>query len=108
MRFHDFIDRISKWSATPIFQAVNLALVLGNKTAIAFDHRGNLLALIRMNQEYDFIMPHCFSLSVCHDSSSRFVSAFTTIGKARSRPFPLFNRETAFLGSEIVRKPFPC
>src|SRR6184192_2942401 len=30
----------------------------GNHALIALDHRGHLLALIRMHQEYDLVMPH--------------------------------------------------
>ena len=45
-----------------LFEAMHLTATLGNHALVAFDHRGNLLALIRMDQEYDLVMPHVCSL----------------------------------------------
>ena len=48
----------------PVFEPVDRALAAGDGAAVAFDHRGHLLALIGMDDEYDFVMAHAVSLWV--------------------------------------------
>src|SRR5207248_5099296 len=51
-------ERIGELAPTPVLQTVHAAAAGGNHALIALDHRGHLLALIRMHQEYDLVMPH--------------------------------------------------
>src|SRR5690606_2501366 len=56
--FVDRVDRVSQLTATPIFQTVNLAAVFFDQLGVTLNHRVNLLALVRVNQKYDFVMTH--------------------------------------------------
>ena len=60
VRFVDLRDRMGQLAPPPIFFAVNLATLFFDHSAIAGDHGGDLLTLVRMNQEYDFVMTHIF------------------------------------------------
>src|SRR5690606_19971149 len=51
-------DRVSQLTATPIFQAVNLAAVFFDQLGVTLNHRVNLLTLVRVNQKNDFVMTH--------------------------------------------------
>src|SRR5690606_33439519 len=55
----DLVDRVSQLAATPVFTAVNGTVGLFDQRSIALDHSRYLFALVRMNQEHDFIMAHC-------------------------------------------------
>src|ERR1035437_9009257 len=54
----EFLDNVGQLTTAPVFDAVNLAAVGGDDRLVALDHRGHLLALIRMDDKYDFIMTH--------------------------------------------------
>ena len=54
----DFLDRIGELPPSPVLQPVNPAARAGHHRAIPVDHRGHLLALIGMHDEYDFVMTH--------------------------------------------------
>jgi hypothetical protein len=41
---------------------MNLTTALGDHAFVTLEHGRNLLALIRMDQENDFIVPHVISL----------------------------------------------
>ena len=56
-------ERIGELAAPPVLQAVNVAATGGDHALVALDHRGHLLALIRMHQEDDLVMPHCVLLA---------------------------------------------
>ena len=43
-------------TAAPVFLAVNLAARSLDHVAITLHHRGNLLALVRMDQKHDFVV----------------------------------------------------
>ncbi len=60
----DLGDWIGELATAPVFHAMNLAAVSANEALVAFDHRGDLLGLVRMDQEYDLIVPHGSSLRI--------------------------------------------
>src|SRR5699024_8231127 len=43
----------------PVFTAVDTATLFFDQATVAIEHTGHLFALVRMNQENDFIMSHC-------------------------------------------------
>jgi hypothetical protein len=55
-------DRIGELAATPVLEPVHLAAAGRDHALVALDHGRNLLALVRMDQEYDLVMPHESSL----------------------------------------------
>src|SRR5690625_956993 len=58
MRFHQFLNRISQLTATPVFEAVHFAPVRGHNGFISFDHGVNLFALIGVYYKHHFVMTH--------------------------------------------------
>ena len=51
-------DRERELAPAPVFETVHGAAVRGDDAAVALDHGGNLLALVRMDQKNDLVMPH--------------------------------------------------
>src|SRR5690554_927705 len=49
-------------TTAPIFQTIYLAAIFSDEAGITLDHRGHLLALIRVYHKYDFVVTHEFSL----------------------------------------------
>src|ERR1035437_4540778 len=64
MRLVHLGDGIGHLAPAPVFEAEDRTLAAGDRAAIALDHRGHLLALIGMDDEYDFVMSHAVSLWV--------------------------------------------
>src|SRR5690606_31810238 len=62
MRLDQVVDRIGELAAAPVLEAVDLALAAFDQRLVALDHGRHLLALVRMDQEHDFVMSHVFSL----------------------------------------------
>src|SRR5262245_39500855 len=58
------LDRVRHLTASPVFEPVNPAVAGGNHALVALDHRGDLLALIGVNDEDDLVVPHRISLWV--------------------------------------------
>jgi hypothetical protein len=58
MRFMHFLDGVSQLQATPIFHAMNVAILGCDLGFVTLDHGGHLLALIGMNEENDLVMTH--------------------------------------------------
>src|SRR4051794_28212877 len=56
------LDQVGHLATAPVFHAVHLAAGGGEDALVAFQHGRNLLALIRMDQEHDFIVTHWNSL----------------------------------------------
>jgi hypothetical protein len=56
-----FLDHIGHLAATPVFYAVNNAATVRDDALVTLDHRWNLLALIWMDDKYDFVMTHANS-----------------------------------------------
>ncbi len=54
----DFLDRVSHLTTAPVFQTMDATTACSQVGAITFDHGGHLLALIRVDDKYNFIMPH--------------------------------------------------
>src|SRR5471032_2319432 len=64
MRLVHLGDGIGHLTPAPVFEAVDQTFAASDRTAVALDHRRHLLALIGMNDEYDFVMSHAISLWV--------------------------------------------
>ena len=56
------LDHVGHLTAAPVFHAMNLTVLRRDQLLVALDHRRNLFALVRMDDKYDFIVTHCFSL----------------------------------------------
>ena len=60
----NFLDHVGELPAAPVFQSVDFPAAGGNHAPVTLDHGGHLLALVRMNDENDLVMPHVISLWV--------------------------------------------
>src|SRR5688500_6867600 len=58
VRLVDLVDRVGELAAAPVFEAVNAAVAGGDHLPVTVDHRRDLLALVRMDDENDFVMTH--------------------------------------------------
>ena len=65
MGFMDFIDRVSQLATAPVFTAMDSTTGVGDNFRITFGHPANLVRLVRMHHEYDFVMAHLTLPSVC-------------------------------------------
>src|SRR5882762_9096236 len=67
VRFVHLGDGEGQLAPAPILETMHRSAAGTDHALVAIDHRRNLLALVRMDQEHDFIMPHCkapFGLSL--------------------------------------------
>ena len=64
----DLVDRVGELAATPVFFTMDCTGAVFDNSAIAFNHRRNLLALIRMHQKNDFVVSHYCSCGFCPHS----------------------------------------
>ena len=64
MRLVHLGDGEGHLTPAPVLEAVDRTLAGGDGAAVALDHCGHLLALIGMDDEYDFVMTHAVSLWV--------------------------------------------
>src|SRR5690606_3203941 len=60
----NIVDGVGQLTTAPVFQAVDLAAIFLDELGVALDHAADLLALVRVNQEDDFVMTHKCSLRV--------------------------------------------
>src|SRR3990167_1711650 len=58
------VDQVRQLTAAPVFHAVHLATAGGDHALVALEHGMNLLALIRVDQQNDFVMTHAYSFWV--------------------------------------------
>ncbi|MNR38905.1 hypothetical protein D3C85_1570530 [compost metagenome] len=56
------VDQVRQLTAAPVFHAVHLATASGDHALVALQHGWNLFALIRVDQQNDFVMTHVNSL----------------------------------------------
>src|SRR5690606_6676556 len=56
------LDRVGQLAAAPVLEAVDGATGVLDQALVALDHRRHLLALVRVDQEHDFVMTHCVFL----------------------------------------------
>ena len=56
--FHEFLDRVCQLTAAPIFETVNLTAVAFHSSLVTLNHRRDLFALIRMDDEANLIVTH--------------------------------------------------
>ena len=50
-------------AAAPVFEAVNGTAAVFDGRAVALDHMGDLLALVRVDQKHDLVVSHLYPLS---------------------------------------------
>ena len=62
MRLGELVDQVGQLAAAPIFHAVHFAAAGGDHALVALQHGWNLFALIRVDQQDDFVMTHADSL----------------------------------------------
>src|SRR5690606_34138142 len=62
VRLDQVVDRIGELAAAPVLETVDLAIAALDQRLVALDHGRHLLALVRMDQEHDFVMTHVFFL----------------------------------------------
>src|SRR5580698_1728688 len=62
VRFVHFGDREGQLTPAPIFEPMHRPAAGSDHAFVAIDHRGDLLALVRMDQKHNSIMSHCISL----------------------------------------------
>ena len=58
------LDGERELAPAPVLEPVYLAAVALDHLAVAIEHGGHLLALVRMDQEHDLVMTHCHLLVV--------------------------------------------
>src|SRR5665213_1511088 len=58
--FVDLGDWVGELAAAPVLDPMHGAVAGRNHAAIALEHGRNLLALVRMHQKYDLVMPHSY------------------------------------------------
>ena len=63
--FSQFLDRVSHLTTTPIFNTVYVTATARYGCFVTFDHGRHLLALVRMDDKYYFIVTHANSLKDC-------------------------------------------
>ena len=54
----ELVDLVGQLATAPVFHAVHLAATGGDHALVALQHGGHLFALIRMDQQNDFVMTH--------------------------------------------------
>jgi hypothetical protein len=58
MRFGEFVDHVNQLAPTPVFNPVDFTATGHDHAFVTLQHGWNLLALIWMDHEYDFVMTH--------------------------------------------------
>jgi hypothetical protein len=86
MRLGELLDQVSHLATTPVFNTVDLAATGGNDALVAFDHRGHLLALIRMDDKYYFIVTH--KNSFWTDIKIAHPGVKTSVGRGKPKIIP--------------------
>ena len=54
----NLVDRVGELAPSPVLKPVDRAAVRLDHRTIPLDHGGDLLALVRMDQEHHFVVPH--------------------------------------------------
>src|SRR3954452_27064 len=62
--FVHLLDLKGELAPAPVFQSMDAAVAAGHHALVALDHRGHLLALIGMDDKYNFVVSHRISLWV--------------------------------------------
>src|SRR5690606_21797658 len=99
VRLVHLLDRVGELAPAPVLEAVHGAVALRHHVAVALDHLRDLLALVRMDDEDDLVMPHAcltpFPRGWAHPRGARAVTR-------NSRPGP---RRAVILLEKGPRKP---
>ncbi len=64
MRLVDFVDGVGQLAAAPVLETMDGTALGLDHLAITLDHGRHLFTLVRVDQEYDFVMTHGSSLRV--------------------------------------------
>ena len=59
----NLVDRVGELASSPVFEPVDGASVRFDHRTVPLDHRRDLLALVRMDHEHHFVVPHRSLLS---------------------------------------------
>ncbi len=86
VRLVNLVDGMGQLAATPVFGAMDRTAGTGDHALVAFDHGRHLLALVRMDQEYDFVMSHCRPFWMKSARLPRRITATRLPGVARAYP----------------------
>jgi len=60
----DLVDQVGELTPAPIFLAVHSAAAALDERLVALDHAGHLIALSRVHEKYDLVVPHADGLLV--------------------------------------------
>src|SRR5689334_22124604 len=96
MRFGELLDHVGHLAPTPVFHTVNNAAAAGDDALVALDHRRDLLALVRMDDKYDFVMTHANSFWT--DSKIAHPGVKTGVGRGKPAIIPLKRGQLNALG----------
>ena len=58
MRLMDFVDGMRELPSAPVLLTMDLSLGAFDHASVALEHRGDLFALVRMDQKHDFVVSH--------------------------------------------------
>ena len=56
----DLVDWMGQLTTTPVFGAMHHTTRTGHHAFVTLYHGRNLFTLVRVDQEHDFVMSHCF------------------------------------------------
>ena len=62
MSLHELFDRVGELTTAPVFDAVDRTALFGDEGLVAFNHRGDLFALVGVHDDADFVVTHLASL----------------------------------------------
>src|SRR6476661_6036150 len=62
VRLGELVDLVGQLAAAPVLDTMHLAAAGGDHALVTLQHGRNLLALVRVDQQHDFIMTHGLSL----------------------------------------------
>ncbi len=83
----NLVNGVCQLAPAPVFGAVNGTAGLIDHTLVTLNHGRYLFALVRVDQEHDFIMPHCVSFRLKSRRAQRPLSGLQlpgSPGKART------------------------
>src|SRR5262249_39444787 len=79
VRLVDLRERESELAAAPILEPVDLAVLARYRRPVTLDHRRDLLALVRVNDETHLVMSHHISLWIEPPAQVRRCDAAGTV-----------------------------
>src|SRR6476661_3311559 len=71
VRLGELVDLVGQLAAAPVLDTMHLAAAGGDHALVTLQHGRNLFALVRVDQQHDFIMTHGLSLRMGRRSFSK-------------------------------------